>query len=64
MVKVEPKEGEYWWAWPPDGGGPEPVQIIELSPTGNHALSIMGRSDFGHARQWTLERPITGRPKL
>lgn len=63
MPKVEPKEGEFWWAWPPDGGGAQPVQIIEIAQTGNHVLSVMGRSDFGYARQWSLDKPIAGRPR-
>ncbi len=57
----EPKVGEFWWAWPPDGGEAQPVEIVEVRPTGNHVVRVLGRSDFGYTRQWTLERPVASR---
>jgi len=59
----EPKEGEFWWAWPPSGGGAEPVEIMRVFPTGNHALVVLGRSEWGYSKEWSLIRPIGRQPQ-
>jgi hypothetical protein len=61
-MKRKPEVGEYWWAWPPTGGDAEPVEILSVMETGNYALGIIGRSDFGYARQWSLDCPISDKP--
>jgi hypothetical protein len=63
MAKAEPKVGEFWWAYPPDGGDAEPVEILQIYPTGNHALSVLGRSEYGYSKEWSLVRRIAGRPQ-
>ena len=62
-MKREPEVGEYWWAWPPDGGKPQPVEVVETRPTGNHVVNVLGRSGVGYTKQWTLERRVAGRPQ-
>lgn len=59
---ANPKKGEFWWAWPPDGGDAQPVEILKVNSTGNHALIVLGRSEVGYSRQWSLAHRIEGRP--
>jgi hypothetical protein len=59
MAEKEPKNGEFWWAWPPDGDY-QPVQIFMVKPSGNHVLTVLGRHEPAYAKQWTLVRPIIG----
>lgn len=54
----EPELDEFWWAWPPDGGNMEPVQVIGLRDTGNHLLRVLGRSETAYVHQWPLKSPI------
>lgn len=60
---TNPKKGEFWWAWPPDGGDAQPVEILSVNSGGNHALIVLGRNEVGYARQWSLAHRIEGRPK-
>jgi hypothetical protein len=62
MPKKLPEIGEYWWAFPPDGGDAEPVEILRVFPTGNHALLVLGRSEHAYSSEWILRRLIAGRP--
>lgn len=57
----EPKIGEYWWAWPPDGGEAEPVEIFDVRSSGNHVLKVLGRASRAYTHDWPLDRPIAGR---
>lgn len=58
----KPKQGEFWWAWPPDGGGAQPVEIMKINQGDNHALIVLGRNEVGYSRQWSLVRRIAGQP--
>lgn len=61
--KKQPVVGEFWWAYPPDGGDAEPVEILTIYQTGNCALLVLGRSEHGYSKDWSLTRQITGRPR-
>lgn len=61
-MKKEPQVGEFWWAFPPDGGDVEPVEIRHTYTTGNHALLVLGRSEYGYSHEWSLVRPIARKP--
>lgn len=59
----EPKENEFWWAYPPDGGDPQPVQIVAVRQAGDHQMITLGSADYHYARQWSLVRRIAGHPR-
>lgn len=57
----EPENGEYWWAWPPNGGEAEPVEVFDVRPSGNHVLRVLGRPEPAYVHDWPLDRPIASR---
>jgi hypothetical protein len=62
MKNRKPKAGEFWWADSPDEGI-EPVEIVKISDNGDHQLLVLGSDRGRYANQWSLIRPIAGRPR-
>lgn len=62
MPKKQPEVGEYWWAFPPDGGEAEPVEIRKAFPAGGYALLVLGRSEHAYSSEWDLRRRIAAAP--